>query len=673
MILFKKNIWLAVLVFVGVFFVFGVNLTLAQTGGSCAPGESYTKPSPGIGPMPCGANQCRRDGHLYFTACVTQSECGQMRGTTDGGNKAGCVDQNGVELFCCRVQKNRCNSASTDPNKLFLCTKDAEQCSSGGGTVFGPGYGCGTDFGICCSFPDSPTKAMKIYGENLLPGSVQQRQSGGASASAGSGADAGGSSRAKRAYEDIDAFCFTRKECSTVEGKFESGKGCPFKGDQEQGYCVAGDPEYKLQNPIFGVSSISGLPNMIGLVFNGAIGILIIVSAIFFIWGAFEYMLSSVVSSIEKSKETMVDSLVGLALGLGAYALLANINPNLLTLSVPKIYVINRISFYHIVYCEDLVNQNAKLMDAGTPDAPLSYSSQLPKGFTTTIAESKCGREYFIEGGDSMAVCMGKNCPSGGLCINCSNSLSKDCKSQSSIEHGCTDCAFGGNVINNAVFKPKKAFLYLLCSAGDKYLVEEVAEVNIDPVESQGGFVTNICIKKGDFKINESKINEFEKKCKGASGSVLGMQMVVYVDAEFSGANAMQSLEAFKFQLKSNPFLSGVVGVTQMSLLGLTLGSKLDNMFYFVNKKGCNSNLAETSLPFNPGVRLGYLLLGFPALLVADMAFPDYVKEYLIMLNEFKKENPEAFTLFKQDMWTLDEARKIIKGESPFPCDIYLQ
>ncbi len=667
----KNNLWLWVLFLAVAFFIFGTGSALAQTGGSCPAGESYTKPSPGIGPMPCGANQCRGDGHLYFTACVTQSECGQMRGTTDGGNKAGCTDQYGAELFCCRVQKNRCNSASTDPNKLFLCTKDAGQCTSGGGTVFGPGYGCGADFSTCCEFSDSPTKAMKIYGEKLLPESALQRSSGGSTAQAGSGASAGGSSRAKRAYEDIDAFCFTQKECLTSGGKFESGKGCPFKGDQAQGYCVAGEPEYKLQNPIFGVSSISGLRNMIGLVFNGAIGILIIVSAMFFTWGAFKYMLSSVVSSIEKSKEVMVDSLVGLALGLGAYALLANINPNLLTLNMLKIYMINRITFYHVVYCEDLVNQNAKLMDAGTPDAPLSYSSQLPKGFTTTIAESKCGREYFIEGGDSMAVCMGKSCPSGGLCINCSTSLSKDCKSQSSIEHGCADCAFGGNVITNAVFKPQKVFLYLLCS-GDEFIVEEVADIAIEPTESDGGFVTNMCIKKDDFDINATKIDEFEKKCKAVNGSHMGMHMVVYIDNEISTSNALQSLEAFKNELRANPFLSGVtMGSYLMNIFaGLTLGAKNDNMYYFVNKKGCNANLAETALPLNPGLDLVALSLGYG---IAELAFPNNLKEYLVMLNELKNEIPEAYAMFVQDMWTLDEARKIVQGESGFPCDLYLQ
>lgn len=655
----------------GAIFILGVD----SAGAACPAGESYTKPSPGIGPMPCGANQCRPDGHLYFTACVTQSECLAMRGTTDGGNQAGCTSVGGVNLYCCRIYKNRCNSGNQDPNKIFLCTKDAAQCTGAGGNPRVNLHGCGGSFSLCCEFPDSPTQPMKITGESLLPASAIQRQSGGSSASAASSAPSPGASRVKRAYEDIDSFCFTQQECLSSQGKFESGKGCPFKGDQAQGYCVAGDPEYKLQNPMFGVSSISGLRNLIGLVFNGAIGILIIASAMFFVWGAFKYMLSSVVSSIEKSKEVMVDSVVGLALGLGAYALLANINPNLLSLNMLKIYMINRMNFYHVVYCEDLVNQNAKLMDAGTPDAPLSYSAQLPKGFTTTIAESKCGQEYFIEGGDSMAVCMGKSCPGGGICINCSTKLSKDCKTESTIEHGCADCVFGGGLITHKVFKPENVWLRLVCGGDNFSYAKLLAETSINTDNpSDGGFVTNFCFKKEDFKFNSAQIDEFKKECESKGGNKMGMSMTVFIDNEWDSSSGLEMIASIKRTQSQSPYQTFIQRMTiiQAFPLYLLLDTKTDNSFFFVNKKGCDSNLVETSLSLNPGWDLS--LEPVSAFLSAvSWVFPRYEEQYIKMLWEFRTEIPEGYNYFMNDLWTLDETKKIVEGSTAFPCGFYVR
>jgi hypothetical protein len=410
----------------------------AYAADDCPAGQSFTKASGGIGPMPCGTGQCRENGYLYFTACTNKSDCLALSGITDGGNKAGCSDIGGQELFCCRAHKNRCNTASVDPNKLFLCTNE-QQCIGGGGTVFNNAAGCSGEFSKCCEFPDSPQSPMKIAGEKLIP-SAQANVTSGSSQTVGA-------KRVDRSYEHLDNFCHTAVECAEGEGTFEGGFGCPFKGDQAQGYCLAKDAEYELQNPLFGVTKIAGLRNLIKILFNGSIGLLIIVSAVMFLFGAFKYMLSAVATSIQKTKEIMVDSLVGLAIGLGAFAILSNVNPNLLSLTKAKIYMINRVSFYDIVYCTDLVDQSKKLMYAGTREAPLGYSDQLKaEGFELSIDEAECGKEYFIDGADTLAVCMGSGC-AGGVCLNCSSNKAPGCKSDSAYEYACLDAHWGGNVI----------------------------------------------------------------------------------------------------------------------------------------------------------------------------------------------------------------------------------
>lgn len=643
----------------------------------CPDGQSYTKPSPGIGPMPCGANQCRPDGYLYFTSCLTQSDCNQMGGTTDSGNKAGCVDSDGQELFCCRILKNRCYAESTDPNKLFLCTNE-QQCKNAQGEVKGKGFGCTGEYNVCCGLPDSPKAPMKIIGEPLLKGTSEDPTG------VGGGLAGGSFNKAKRSYEHLDNFCHTAKECGEAGGTFEQGFGCPFKGDQPQGYCLSPEAEYELQNNLFGVSKISGLRNLIAVIFNGAIGVLIITSAVFFIWGAFKYLVSAVATSIERSKEIMVDSLVGLALGLGAFAILSNVNPNLLNLVQQKIYMINRVSFYNVVYCNDLVDKNAKLMYAGTPDAPLSYTAQLPKeGFNKTIEEAECGKEYFIEGADTLAVCMGNSCGGKGeLCVNCVGGLGKDCKSSSAVEHSCSDCKFGGNVITSKAFKADQVWLFLFCNKRTSEGIEVIAETlaNVEPkmIESSSagaqGYVANFCIK--DFKLSRSEVEDFfNDEC--ASAIEEGMVLFVDAEMEFDG-DAFDYMAVMQKRFENNPeqqaLIGGLVGVGALAVAGgvtaplaivpfaaaAIIDAQSDNIYFPVNKNSCNTNLLNSTIGVNEGL-VGSIFE------TEEMAFET------LMTEKYSRVAPSSYINFSKQAWSKDEILKMLEEGVRSPCGFQVQ
>jgi hypothetical protein len=645
---------------------------------SCPSGQSYVKKAPGVGPMQCGTNQCRPDGNMFFTACVTKSECGVMRGSTDNNNKAGCTQSNGVELFCCRTPKNRCNSASKDPNKLFLCTSSAECTGKGAKPFAGGPSGCNPsgNFPVCCEFVDSANSPMKVIGESLLPASAVARGKGGSAKDQKSLF----TGRIERPYENIDSFCFSKKECSESLGVYEAGHGCPFKGDQEQGYCLAPEVEYELQSPFFGVTQISGLRNLIGLVFNSFIGVLVIVSAMFFIWGAFKYMISSVVKSIEKSKTIMVDAVVGLAIGLGAFAILANINPNVLTLTKPKIYMINRITFYHVVYCNDLINKELKVMDAGTSLKPLSYSAQLSStGFDTEIEKALCGNEYYIEGGDSQAICMGQFCGAGGgsICVNCTTGLSKACKSSSALEHVCADCKVGGNIVTSNRFVPNKVNIFLFCvydeGSGIEFDAKQVGEVDIQADEnnrqstaSAGGFVTNMCFQK--MEIGPSAVDTYKDECEKKKPLYKGMIILAGVDEELEGFTA-QGLLSAKEKIENNPIETGMrvggyaVGIIP-AIFSAVYDANKDNIYFPINKMMCNSNLLDSSLPFTKG----FLSEFFSA---DEAGFEGIMKEFydFSATNTSKKSDRLFDKVFEEKVvWSFDEAKQIVAGGMRGPC-----
>jgi hypothetical protein len=373
----------------------------------------------------------------------------------------------------------------------------------------------------------------------------------------------------------------------------------------------------------------------------------------------------------------MIDSLVGLALGLGAYAILANVNPNLLTLNPGKIYMINRVTFYHVVYCNDLLNKSAKLMDAGPPDAPLGYSEQLKKtDFDKTISEAKCGNEYFIEGADSLAVCMGQACGSGsgGLCINCSTGLGKDCKSSSTVEHSCADCKFGGNVVTSRTFKPEEVWLYLFCEdrEGGKLDMSAKELANVDlttgdetvrSTASASGYVTNYCIKK--FSMSPEAIQEFADDCKAKTGLNMGMVGFVKIDMDWkgNGLDVFNSLKMKFSNMKSNTTEtkikdvydeSGVLIMAGPVFGSLVIDANRDNAYFPLNKTVCSSNILDTSVGMNEG-------LADSVLLMESATFNKLFEAYAYA-------DPTSYTFFVKNAWSIDEAKDIVKNGTKSAC-----
>jgi len=75
------------------------------------------------------------------------------------------------------------------------------------------------------------------------------------------------------------------------------------------------------------------------------LGIGLIASAIMFIYGGFLYMLGATGLQVSDAKKKMIDALLGLIILVGAYAILANVNPQTLKLDAIKFPEIERAEF----------------------------------------------------------------------------------------------------------------------------------------------------------------------------------------------------------------------------------------------------------------------------------------------------------------------------------------
>ncbi|MFA6099853.1 MAG: pilin [Patescibacteria group bacterium] len=549
----------------------------AETGTSDVTGTKV-QPKPGLGAVPCGAGQLYEDGNLSFTDCLSKEDCFANRGRITGEtNKAGCPEDQ--PLFCCIMKKNRCNDSSRLPTKIYLCTT-ASQCTANSGAVFAGGpSGCGTAYPICCEFNDSPDNKTPML--NL--GEPLQGLSG------ATGGRTAAVSRVARKYQNINSFCYTEVDCakSSAAGAWVKGNGCPNKGNTPQGYCKAPPPQYDLQYPIGGVKTISDLKNFIGLIFNYAMGIIMIVAAVIFVYGGLRYMFAAISDDVQVGKTIMVDSVIGLLLGLGAYAIMANVNFNTVNLRSFDVFMINKLSFYDALYCKDVLpaagKDEVKLQEAGTPFAPENFD--ITKGYPLVLKDTECGHEYFIEGGDSLSVCTGSGCGGKGLCLNCSGDA-KNCRSSSEKEHVCFDANIGGNVILSypalAKYEGKWAnqFIkaYAFCITNDANMSgRDFTEVGrsenmVDKPKSSG--LTGGAVTPYAIKINLSKIEEIKNNCSGKSGLILEH----HLDTDWKFANAGFSVDAYYYVNKNCSFTNATQEIFERAS-NWTIDSTIDKMY----------------------------------------------------------------------------------------------
>ncbi|MFA6446968.1 MAG: pilin [Patescibacteria group bacterium] len=457
------------------------------------------------------AGECNHDyegadwGQVSFKCTPTEQECiSKYPGGVFTGGSFGC--SLGI---CCKVpksvaqlsQNSECNFDYSGPDKLsvhFKCTDSDELCKTQNGTPSGKGKGCQNTGNTCCRL----SGANKEYNAKI------------------------------RRDIPINTFCFTAKECADASGdvgNFKAGQGCTKRGAEVQGECIAPEPDYDLQYPIFGVKSIRGLKNFIALLFNTGIGIIVVASAIFFIWGAFKYMVSAVGAEITTAKSTMIDSLVGLALGMGAFAILANINPNTLNFKSYEIKMINRLSFYNLKYCPEIYQSGMKFMDAGPPDDPKDFQAEFSsKGYGLSLDQTKCGNEYFIEGSDATNVCTGSTCGQGKTCMSCSTGIVDDaqCKGLSTNRmNGCTSndkVQVFGRVLLGDTHSVDGIQATLYCFKANGQTIDDSKTVDISDKEAikiENVKTANTGGSVGTFLINsmtEDGIKKAVQECKDA-------------------------------------------------------------------------------------------------------------------------------------------------------------
>jgi hypothetical protein len=265
-------------------------------------------------------------------------------------------------------------------------------------------------------------------------------------------------------FAQVPTSCFNRDECIGTDTDAITGdcnrEHCFATDDPScpagTGSCYAKSQPVPLTVAIGTRSYAIDLSDYVALVYNFGAGIAAVVAAVVAMVGGLQYLTAGAdASRVTAAKKRISGALIGLALALGAYAILNTINPDILLLRLPKVKIVKRAEFIDCRFSEKCQPCGVKYGIVRTPgDANFKKSLATlgdtcdPKLITTNLKTSNI-----------VALCVGKGCAKAGcsddVTFACSPGSAKpvaSCFRAPSASGGevdtafsCKSCKAGGN------------------------------------------------------------------------------------------------------------------------------------------------------------------------------------------------------------------------------------
>ncbi|MBN1584996.1 hypothetical protein JW899_01380 [Candidatus Uhrbacteria bacterium] len=149
-------------------------------------------------------------------------------------------------------------------------------------------------------------------------------------------------------HEDMagQPLCGKSGGCCVGDRCFVPGDGCTSTSPEAvMGRCYAKSPPVSLTVGFGGVNQVVDIGEYLNLAYKYGLGIAAFLAAIMMIVGGFMYLTAGDSGRSSQGKEYIVNAVYGLAVAIGAYVLLATVNPDLLKMSLPKVPIVKRETF----------------------------------------------------------------------------------------------------------------------------------------------------------------------------------------------------------------------------------------------------------------------------------------------------------------------------------------
>ncbi len=305
-----------------------------------------------------------------------------------------------------------------------------------------------------------------------------------------------------------DLRCFTEKECisarkivlteneAKTESLYQGSDAVNTCGGKENtdgekiGFCYPAGYT-KTQISFAGRDSFSNMGDFLQLAYRLAIVSASIIAVIMIIVAGFQWTTSAgSPDKINAAKKRIMGAILGLILAVSAYVILYTINPYLINLRLPQVWMINSIPL-DIEFCKDLPNiKEETFAYIGDQKATVSSGAYAQASFKDLKYDAenkellnnkfKCGDQLFYKTGNGN-ICQGAFCPKeGGFAQTC-------IKSQDT--YACKKGHIVGEIINAKVntFKGWETNpdalddfeTYVVCSNGEKERIDEDEMVTV--------------------------------------------------------------------------------------------------------------------------------------------------------------------------------------------------
>lgn len=210
----------------------------------------------------------------------------------------------------------------------------------------------------------------------------------------------------------VDQRCWTKLACVSAAGSpdafhqsTETVDACKMANDQNQqpvGFCLAaGTAETKVD--FGGKQSFVNFGEFIKWIYKYGVVVAGILAVVMIIVAGFSWATSG--GSPEKitaSKKRIGGAMMGLFLAVMSYFILSLINPYLVNLRMPQVWMINT-SGLSPAYCDQITNGKKVSTEKGGP-------------FVTDPAIAACGVDYYVEGTNDL-TCKGVYCNGRSACV----------------------------------------------------------------------------------------------------------------------------------------------------------------------------------------------------------------------------------------------------------------
>ena len=241
----------------------------------------------------------------------------------------------------------------------------------------------------------------------------------------------------------LNPFCWKRKDCREVRANYITGN--PTQEELDNGFvtgdsvapCLGGGPlpeeewgkclpagQSKTEISFGGKSSFANIGQFILLMYNYLVGIASIVAVIMIILAGVQWVTSGGNSeTISSAKHRIGGAVIGLFIAYLSYFILNTINPALVNLRLPQVWLI-RPEYLIPKYCNQIegatsgtpkffyaADENSQAADVDSTKASKDELAYTKEKGTDGKEVFYCGRRFFAEGSGTQ-TCLGNLCPS---------------------------------------------------------------------------------------------------------------------------------------------------------------------------------------------------------------------------------------------------------------------